>query len=55
MYVDKLIKDVVEIFKNFCIFLVVVKLMQFLKVLFGYVNFVVLIFYMLVLYIRKLM
>lgn len=54
MYVDKWIKVVVEVFRNFGIDMVVVRLLKIFDVLFGYVKFVVYIFYMLVVYIREL-
>lgn len=41
MYVDKWIKVVVEVFRNFGIDMVVVRLLKIFDVLFGYVKFVV--------------
>lgn len=41
MYVDKWIKVVVEVFRNFGIDIVVVRLLKIFDVLFGYVKFVV--------------
>lgn len=45
MYVNKLIKVVVEILKNVNMYVVVVWLVLFFDDLFGYVKFVVLIFF----------
>lgn len=55
MIVDKFIKVVVEILKNFGSFMIVVRMRKIFDELFGYVKFIVLIFFMFLVYIRELM